>query len=725
MSHFSNITVRRRKTPQRDVIEISDSDTSPQLKRRPSAIRELPEPGPSQKRSKFNPSHPSQEYFASSHGVTVAANLQSVKQKLSFNYKTLAETSNRLSSFYDGRDPHADAVVLERISELTNNRVHAVKNQMELLNTTITKTASSSQDSPLPRVQTRQAATRQTSPKRFDEKFIKDRLRQVFSALPSQKVIKTLLQILQGLRTLTIDHSASETSFGCFLAALSRREEGIGITVIVSSFSRPDDKRLALVKRNGVNVGYWEDNSVPTNMTTSQSNFEYDVLWMTVSGFLQSFQTLDRLTTSSLIERMLIDNMSGAWRQKDVITGKAKRGTLSKWFAGQNHVLVLVPDFDIAQVFQPQISFVLHYELPDTLSEYFYQTSLAGGDGGVAECVLYYDCRDLKSLRLREEQRQLLDFCRNESQCHRVGLLQSVGETYIGGCQSCGVCETRDAFVDCDLTVEAQAASRLIQRLSSRNVSLRYCREVFAGHRTAEVRNNRDNDLEQFGAGSSLPYDQVEQLFEELYLLDAWQEVEDGDEEWDTVKMQAGPTVPRIFERDFQLVLRVRGPPIHRSHTKTPEHTLPLYRDDTDEGSLESLHQAIPELPTARLPTEEREVPVDLNHQHSVKLFESMKLLRQTLRIELGLSCDEDVLDDSTIEMLSICRPAGLLHEFSYMHFTDLSNALDYQGFKQILKDNIPSSLALTPDEYVELKWRQHGQRFLKICIGVDAGGSR
>ena len=113
-------------------------------------------------------------------------------------------------------------------------------------------------------------------------------------------------------------------------------------------------------------------------------------------------------------------------------------------------------------------------------------------------------------------------------------------------CQSCGVCETRDAFVDCDLTVEAQAASRLIQRLSSRNVSLRYCREVFAGHRTAEVRNNRDNDLEQFGAGSSLPYDQVEQLFEELYLLDAWQEVEDGDEEWDTVKMQVC-FVPAMF----------------------------------------------------------------------------------------------------------------------------------------------------------------------------------
>uniref|UniRef100_A0A0W0FS52 Uncharacterized protein n=1 Tax=Moniliophthora roreri TaxID=221103 RepID=A0A0W0FS52_MONRR len=821
-----HVTVRTRRgtlqTRPQDIIELSDSeDDSPQLVKRKSSP--IPESGHSQrKRSKISPSNPSHGNPVSAHGSAVTTDPDSIKGKLAFNYQKTAETSTYLSQYYAGDDKNIDPVSLERMKSLIDSRICPVKNQMQLINAT---TMSCRQTTP-PNVQPTQAIiTRSSSSRRerINEQTLKVRLREIFGALPLQKeVIKVILQILQGYRVLTISHSATDQSILYFLAALSSLGEPSGKMLIVSSLLRPDDEKLLLLKRKGVNLIFWGDDSVPQTSTLDNKS-KPDVLCMSNLGFLQSGKAMIRLIEDGFISRLLIDNASSPWMQKDmhdyvVKLGRAhpnlpvsaialdgsqpavealsiilgtqpqscvklkldrtnvhfsvyrktnstlgsitsfirtkhknhhglvycqkmsvgetlveklgpdaqlihgqmpqgmKKNILDKWFLGQHQILVVLPDFDIAQVYHPRIFPTLSttaYDvrvsihcLTDTQAlqmtsfRYFYQTSMTGGDGGPAECLLYYDCRDLKVISFRaNEQRQVVDYCRHESHCRRVELLRSVGEDYAGRCnQSCDNCESNDFFVECDLSLEARLATELIKQLSPKNVPLRYCREVFAGHRTTEVRNNRDYELKQFGAGSHLPYDHVEQLFEELYLLGAWHEAEGDDQEWDMFTVKSSTAISQPLDRNFKLIVNVRGVPESHDHTTTPERTLPLYRDDTtDESSFVSL-AAEPTKSAANSSD-----PVD-HHQRSMNLFENMKTLRLTIRIELALPRDVDVLDDATLQMLSLTPPA------------------DYREFKKILKDCAPSP-SEAQDDYVAMKWKQCGQRFLSVCIAVNDEG--
>ena len=112
---------------------------------------------------------------------------------------------------------------------------------------------------------------------------------------------------------------------------------------------------------------------------------------------------------------------------------------------------------------KPNVRYVLHYQMPMNLEEYYQQAGRAGRDGDPAECLLLYNARDVKlneyfirksneSEHLPEEERaqflageqeklKLMTFyAASATMCLRKRILSYFGEGFTPPCGNCSVC---------------------------------------------------------------------------------------------------------------------------------------------------------------------------------------------------------------------------------------------------------------------------------------------
>jgi ATP-dependent DNA helicase RecQ len=79
---------------------------------------------------------------------------------------------------------------------------------------------------------------------------------------------------------------------------------------------------------------------------------------------------------------------------------KARLEKQEAWINNQTQIIVCTNAFGMG-IDKPDVRFVLHYDIPETIEAYFQEAGRAGRDGKSAEAVLFYEPSDIEELRNR------------------------------------------------------------------------------------------------------------------------------------------------------------------------------------------------------------------------------------------------------------------------------------------------------------------------------------
>src|SRR3984885_7598886 len=266
--------------------------------------------------------------------------------------------------------------------------------------------------------------------------------------------------------------------------------------IFISSFNRPNL--------------YYEIQPKIKKDQTIKSIVRYIVQQKGKSGIIY---TLNRKTTEELAD-MLVANGIKAVAYHAGLDSKLRSERQDLFLNEDTQVIVATIAFGMG-IDKPDIRFVIHFNIPKSIENYYQETGRAGRDGLEGNCILYYSHKDVaklehlmkdKPLSEREVGAQLINEMVGFAEtgvCRRKVLMSYFGEEYTT--ENCGVCDNclhpRERVEAKD---NAAKALRTVRALDER-FATGYVVNILTGKLTPQIQMFRHEGIAEFGIGKDEP----------------------------------------------------------------------------------------------------------------------------------------------------------------------------------------------------------------------------